>query len=48
VSPCLCLSAPARLVCTTTPQMDKAYENSIACTDAWKALQEHVADIEKT
>jgi hypothetical protein len=29
-------------------QMDKAYENSIASTGAWKALQEHVADIEKT
>jgi hypothetical protein len=29
-------------------QMDKAMESSIASTDAWKALQEHVADIEKT
>jgi glucose-6-phosphate isomerase len=28
--------------------MDKAMESSIASTDAWKHLQEHVADIEKT
>jgi hypothetical protein len=29
-------------------QMDKALETSIASTDAWRALQEHVAEIENT